>query len=86
MGNSSTIAKIINDAEGDSGASAVAVDPKNVLVSIPEIERARPVSFIANANSNTVSWSPDGTFLLFDTGQRTESNHHRRVFVIEVDP
>ena len=28
---SSTIAKIINDSEGDSGASAVAVDPKNVL-------------------------------------------------------
>src|SRR5436309_1400282 len=48
---SSTIAKIINDAEGDSGASAVAVDPKNVLVSIPEIERARPDSFIARVQS-----------------------------------
>ena len=44
---SSTIAKIINDAEGDSGASAVAVDPKNVLVTIPQIERERPDSFIA---------------------------------------
>jgi flagellar P-ring protein precursor FlgI len=44
---SSTISKIINDAEGDSGASAVAVDPKNVLVTIPQIERERPDSFIA---------------------------------------
>ncbi len=48
---SSTIAKIINDAEGDSGASAVAVDPKNVLVTIPEIERARPDSFIARVQA-----------------------------------
>ncbi len=48
---SSTIAKIINDSEGDSGASAVAVDPKNVLVTIPEIERARPDSFIARVQA-----------------------------------
>ncbi|HEY0083425.1 MAG TPA: hypothetical protein VGB61_11580, partial [Pyrinomonadaceae bacterium] len=34
---------------------------------------AQPVSFLANVFSNTVSWSPDGTFMLFDTGQRTES-------------
>src|SRR3954451_22556284 len=47
----STIAKIINDAEGDSGASAVVVDPKNVLVTIPEIERARPDSFIARVQA-----------------------------------
>jgi tricorn protease len=33
---------------------------------------ARPVSFLANSNSGTISWSPDGTFLLFDTSQRTE--------------
>ncbi|HLL91076.1 MAG TPA: flagellar basal body P-ring protein FlgI [Tepidisphaeraceae bacterium] len=44
----STIAKIINDAEGNGGeALAVAVDPKNVIVTIPEIERARPDSFIS---------------------------------------
>ena len=39
----------------------------------------RPLSFLANAGSNTVSWSPDGTYLLFDTGQRTESNQLARV-------
>jgi flagellar P-ring protein precursor FlgI len=47
----STIAKIINDAEGDSGGSAVAVDPKNVLVSIPAIERDRPDSYIARVQA-----------------------------------
>jgi flagellar P-ring protein precursor FlgI len=44
----STIAKIINDAEGAQGETlAVAVDPKNVIVTIPTIERARPDSFIS---------------------------------------
>ncbi len=33
---------------------------------------AQPVSFLANSNSGSVSWSPDGTFILFDSGQRTE--------------
>ena len=32
----------------------------------------RQVSFLANANANAITWSPDGTFLVFDTGQRTE--------------
>jgi flagellar P-ring protein precursor FlgI len=42
------IATIINDAEGAQGETlAVAVDPKNVVVTIPEIERARPDSFIS---------------------------------------
>ena len=40
---------------------------------------AQPVSFLANAGGNTVSWSPDGTYLLFDTGQRTEPNQLARV-------
>ncbi|HEX8072907.1 MAG TPA: S41 family peptidase [Pyrinomonadaceae bacterium] len=47
---------------------------------------ARPVSFIANVFSNTVSWSPDGTFLLFDTGQRTESFQVARVDLIPRTP
>lgn len=40
---------------------------------------ARPVSFLANSNSGTVSWSPDGAFLLFDTSQRTEDASLARV-------
>jgi flagellar P-ring protein precursor FlgI len=44
----STIAKIINDAESTTGETiAVAIDPKNVLVTIPSIERERPDSFIS---------------------------------------
>ena len=44
----SMIAKLINEAEGGDGEElAIAVDPKNVMVSIPRIELARPDSFIA---------------------------------------
>lgn len=39
----------------------------------------RPVSFIANVSSNTVSWSPDGLFILFDTSQRTENGQIARI-------
>ena len=37
----------------------------------------RQVSFLANANANAITWSPDGTFLVFDTGQRTEADRAR---------
>jgi flagellar P-ring protein precursor FlgI len=44
----STIAKIINDAEGNAGETlAVAIDPKNVVVTIPPNERLQPDSFIS---------------------------------------
>src|SRR5215207_5725307 len=48
--------------------------------------RGRPVSFLANSGSNTVSWSTDGTFILFDTGQRTESGQVARVDLIPRTP
>ncbi|HEX8128242.1 MAG TPA: S41 family peptidase [Pyrinomonadaceae bacterium] len=47
---------------------------------------AQPVSFLANVFSNTVSWSPDGTYMLFDTGQRTESFQVARVDLIPRTP
>lgn len=40
---------------------------------------ARPVSFLANSNSGSLSWSPDGSYLLFDTSQRTEDGLIARV-------
>ncbi len=40
---------------------------------------ARPVSFLANSNSSSLSWSPDGAYLLFDTGQRTETGALARI-------
>src|SRR5919197_2345972 len=46
---------------------------RNVLVARVDGDgKPQPVSFLANGGSDTVSWSPDGTFILFDTGQRTE--------------
>lgn len=40
---------------------------------------ARPISFLANSNSGSVSWSPDGTFVLFDSSQRTETGSLARI-------
>src|SRR5207237_5466376 len=59
---------------------------KNVSVAPLDGGQAQPVSFIANVFSNTVSWSPDGTYLLFDTGQRTESNQLARVDLMPRTP
>jgi tricorn protease len=42
----------------------------------------RQVTFLANANATGVSWAPDGTFLLFDTGQRTENGQLARLDLI----
>jgi Tol biopolymer transport system component/C-terminal processing protease CtpA/Prc len=48
--------------------------------------KAQPLSFLANVSTNTVSWSPDGTFILFDTGQRTESNQLARIDLLPRTP
>ena len=40
---------------------------------------SRAVSAIPNANTNVLSWSPDGTFLVFNTSQRTEDTSIVRV-------
>ena len=56
---SSTIAKVINEAEGDNGeVLAVAVDAKNVVVTIPAADRARPDSFIARVQRLPVPQLP----------------------------
>lgn len=47
---------------------------------------SRPVSFLANSFGNTVSWSPDGRFLLFETGQRTETFQLARVDLVPRKP
>ncbi len=55
----STMAKIINDAESQSGETlATAVDPKNVVVTIPPIERDRPDSFISRVQRLPVPLLP----------------------------
>jgi len=40
---------------------------------------ARPVSFLANVYADSLVWSPDGTYLLFETNQRTEDGSVARV-------
>ncbi len=39
----------------------------------------KQISFLSNTNGGTVLWSPDGTYLLFDTNQRTENNNIARI-------
>jgi Tol biopolymer transport system component/C-terminal processing protease CtpA/Prc len=40
---------------------------------------ARPLTAMPNGNSNNLSWSPDGTFIIFNTSQRTEQGEAVRV-------
>jgi flagellar P-ring protein precursor FlgI len=57
--NANNIAKIINDAEGTDGELlATAVDPKNVLVTIPTIEQQRPDGFMARVQRLQVYMLP----------------------------
>jgi tricorn protease len=51
----------------------------NVSIVSAKGGEAKPVSFVANSNSNSLSWSPDGSFVLFDTNQRTEDGSLARI-------
>ncbi|HEX2224146.1 MAG TPA: hypothetical protein VHN15_08060 [Thermoanaerobaculia bacterium] len=59
-----------------------------VLVPVGQGNKAEPrqVSFLANAGASAVSWSPDGKYLLFDTGQRTETGQLARVDLLPRTP
>jgi len=46
----------------------------------------RPISFVSNVFANTISWGRDGTFLLFDTRQRTEDGQLARVDLVPRTP
>jgi len=48
--------------------------------------QARAISFLPNVFGNTVSWSPDGKYILFDTGQRTESPALARIDLLPRTP
>ncbi|MEO7039816.1 MAG: DPP IV N-terminal domain-containing protein [Gemmatimonadaceae bacterium] len=47
---------------------------------------SRPVSFLANTNSDAIAWSPDGTFLLLVSSQRTERGVLARVDLVPRTP
>ncbi|MDB4876653.1 MAG: Tricorn protease [Gemmatimonadetes bacterium] len=44
------------------------------------------VSFLSDAQANSISWSPDGSYLLLDSGQRTESAVVARVDLVPRTP
>lgn len=65
--NASTIAKIINDAESTTGEIiALALDPKNVVVTIPPSERQRPDSFISRVQRLPVPMLPNAAKVLIN--------------------
>ena len=43
---------------------------------------SRAVTSIPNGNANNISWSPDGTYLVYNTNQRTEESQTVRVDLI----
>jgi tricorn protease len=47
---------------------------------------ARAVSFLANSNAGSLSWSPDGTYLTFATSQRTEPGDVVRIDLLPRTP
>ena len=47
---------------------------------------ARAVSAIPNGSSNNISWSPDGTYIIFNTSQRTEESQTVQVDLIPRPP
>ncbi len=57
-------------------------------VHVVDVDRPseRPVSFLANAFTNTIAWDPHGKFLLFDTTQRTEPAQVARVDLVPRTP
>jgi len=59
---------------------------KNISITPVENGAGEPATFLANVFSNTLSWSPDGSFILFDTGQRTETTQLARVDLIPRTP
>lgn len=47
---------------------------------------AKPATFLSNVFSDDVTWSPDGTYILYDTRQRTEQGQIARVDLIPRAP
>ena len=58
----------------------------NVHVVAIDGAEGRPVSFLANAFANTVTWSSDGKVIFFDTTQRTEPRQIARIDLVPRTP
>jgi tricorn protease len=60
---------------------------RNVWVAPAAGGEAQPVSFLANGNAgDTIAWSPDGKYLIFDTGQRSEPSKLVRIDLLPNTP
>jgi tricorn protease len=59
---------------------------QNIYVTPAAGGTARPISFVPNSFVQSIQWSPDGTYLLFDTAQRTEPTMLIRVDLIPRTP
>lgn len=55
---------------------------RNVFVVPAEGGESRAVSSMPNGNANNISWSPDGTYIVYNTNQRTEEGQAVRVDLI----
>jgi Tol biopolymer transport system component/C-terminal processing protease CtpA/Prc len=58
------------------------------LYMVPADGSAKPrqVTFLANSFAHSVSWSPDGAYLLYGTGQRTEDYQLARIDLVPRTP
>ena len=59
---------------------------KNVDVVAVDGSASGSASYLANVFSNAISWSPDGAYILFDSGQRTESTQLARIDLVPRTP
>jgi tricorn protease len=59
---------------------------RNVFVVPAAGGESRAVTAMPNGNANNISWSPDGTYILFNTNQRTEAGEAVRVDLILKTP
>ena len=55
---------------------------RNVYAVLAAGGPSRAVTSIPNGNANNISWSPDGTYLIYNTNQRTEPSQTVRVDLI----
>jgi Tol biopolymer transport system component/C-terminal processing protease CtpA/Prc len=61
-------------------------DFRNIQVVPVAGGKPEPISFLSNTNCRSIAWSPDGTFLVFSTGQRTEPSMVARVDLVPKAP
>lgn len=59
---------------------------RNIYVVPAAGGEAKPVSFLANSFGGNVSWSADGTYILFTTAQRTENANVARIDLVPQRP